>query len=293
MIDRSKLGIHISKLRKLNGYTQRDIAKKLNISFQAVSKWERGLSLPDIDMISKICEVFNTSLTYFLFEVSSSMHLDELIDSVNEYGINESNYMSLGALIQSDIFNSSIIKRFTDDKVQITLRYMLLHTNEYIGFSLAKISHEICRKYADLIDLNILHFRREIINGVNVLFTNEILYYPYIIISKLLTRIVDNYNNIAIIFINEYKDKLYFLTRCSRELMDKGFNCSYITQLIVDSSIKPSVVAGASGGGKEGHSVLHINKYDLIDNYIDNSYNLFKEYVINFQNKFYISIVKR
>ena len=42
----------ISKYRKLRKYTQEELARKLNISFQAVSKWETGQSLPDVSIIA-------------------------------------------------------------------------------------------------------------------------------------------------------------------------------------------------------------------------------------------------
>ena len=38
------VGVRISELRKLKGLTQSELSERLNISFQAVSKWERGVS---------------------------------------------------------------------------------------------------------------------------------------------------------------------------------------------------------------------------------------------------------
>ena len=44
-MDTLKIGRYIQHLRKSSGMTQKDLAEKLNISFQAVSKWENGDSL--------------------------------------------------------------------------------------------------------------------------------------------------------------------------------------------------------------------------------------------------------
>jgi len=45
-----KIGQFISELRKFNKMTQKDLAAKLNITDKAISKWERGLSWPDISL---------------------------------------------------------------------------------------------------------------------------------------------------------------------------------------------------------------------------------------------------
>lgn len=62
MIDSRKIGAYISKLRKEKDLTQVELADKLNISHQAISKWERGESLPDITSIPVIAHVFDVSI---------------------------------------------------------------------------------------------------------------------------------------------------------------------------------------------------------------------------------------
>lgn len=51
----------IKKLRKDNKMTQENLADKLNVSRQTISKWENGVTFPDIDNILEICRVFNVS----------------------------------------------------------------------------------------------------------------------------------------------------------------------------------------------------------------------------------------
>lgn len=60
-MDNLKIGQYIQHLRKSAGMTQKELADKLNISFQAVSKWENGDSLPDIGILVQLCEVLNTT----------------------------------------------------------------------------------------------------------------------------------------------------------------------------------------------------------------------------------------
>ena len=49
----------IKKLRKDNNMTQEDLAEKLNVSRQTISKWETNVVIPDADNIVSICKLFN------------------------------------------------------------------------------------------------------------------------------------------------------------------------------------------------------------------------------------------
>ena len=60
------LGEKIKLLRKSKNLTQNELGKLLNVSFQAVSKWEKNVSQPDIETIKKICEIFEINVDDFL-----------------------------------------------------------------------------------------------------------------------------------------------------------------------------------------------------------------------------------
>ena len=60
-MDTLKIGRYIQHLRKAAGMTQKDLAEKLNISFQAVSKWENGDTLPDTGILLDLCDALNTT----------------------------------------------------------------------------------------------------------------------------------------------------------------------------------------------------------------------------------------
>lgn len=53
---------HLKILREKSGYSQEDLAQKLNISRQSISKWELGKSTPDINYFIKLSEIYNLSL---------------------------------------------------------------------------------------------------------------------------------------------------------------------------------------------------------------------------------------
>lgn len=59
-MDVNKVGQAIAYLRKRAGYTQKDLAERLGITDKAVSKWERGISLPDISLIGKLSILLDT-----------------------------------------------------------------------------------------------------------------------------------------------------------------------------------------------------------------------------------------
>lgn len=53
---------NLKRLRKINQYTQEEVAEKLNVSRQSVAKWENGDSMPDIISCNKLAELFNVRL---------------------------------------------------------------------------------------------------------------------------------------------------------------------------------------------------------------------------------------
>ena len=59
-MDANKIGKAISYLRKRAGYTQKDLADRIGISDKAVSKWERGLGLPDVGYLRKLSILLDT-----------------------------------------------------------------------------------------------------------------------------------------------------------------------------------------------------------------------------------------
>ena len=59
-------GENLKAMRKAKGYTQEELAIKINVVRQTVSKWEKGLSVPDADVLSQIAEVLDTKVSVLL-----------------------------------------------------------------------------------------------------------------------------------------------------------------------------------------------------------------------------------
>lgn len=59
---------NLKTMRKAKGYTQEELAIKLNVVRQTVSKWEKGLSVPDADVLCKIADVLDMDVSTLLGE---------------------------------------------------------------------------------------------------------------------------------------------------------------------------------------------------------------------------------
>ena len=70
-----ELNKKIYQLRKLSGMTQEQLAEKLNISRQTLSKWENGTSVPDVESVVRLSALFHTTLEELLLEEEN--HVEE------------------------------------------------------------------------------------------------------------------------------------------------------------------------------------------------------------------------
>ena len=61
-----KLSDKLVKLRKINGWSQEDLAEKLNVSRQAISRWESGTAQPDASNVLNLSKLFGVTADYLL-----------------------------------------------------------------------------------------------------------------------------------------------------------------------------------------------------------------------------------
>lgn len=61
-----KVGEQIAVLRKAKGLTQSELGERIGVSFQAVSKWERGETLPDITLLPDLAKILETTIDFIL-----------------------------------------------------------------------------------------------------------------------------------------------------------------------------------------------------------------------------------
>ena len=84
MFNMQEVGRTISDLRKKNNMTQMELAERLGISYQAVSSWERGSTMPDIAKLPDLAEIFGVTIGTLLGKESPL--LESLVeDKTEEY----------------------------------------------------------------------------------------------------------------------------------------------------------------------------------------------------------------
>lgn len=123
MLNSTFLGNKISEARKNKELSQAELAKKISISPQAVGKWERGESMPDITTLNRLAEIFGVDLNFFSNTFQSANHekQNELLSTKEPNKRFDSNWdMSNGNWVDADFsglknlkdqFSSSNIKR--------------------------------------------------------------------------------------------------------------------------------------------------------------------------------------
>ncbi|MEH7612843.1 helix-turn-helix domain-containing protein, partial [Gottfriedia acidiceleris] len=80
MFDMKKVGRQIAQLRKVNKITQMKLADQLGVSFQAISNWERGETMPDISKLPELAEIFNVSIDEILGNEKGVKLINNLIE---------------------------------------------------------------------------------------------------------------------------------------------------------------------------------------------------------------------
>ena len=81
------LGEKIKRLRKENNLSQEQLAEKLNVSRQAISKWEANKAYPDIENLILLRKIFDVTLDDLIIDENNikSEYINKSIDSDNNY----------------------------------------------------------------------------------------------------------------------------------------------------------------------------------------------------------------
>ena len=106
---------YLQFLRKSNSYTQDDLAKKLDISRQAISKWETGMTIPDLEVLLKISKLYGITINDILepkiqyqritdFEQISTISEKELKEALEQFDTNSLVTALMGASPETNSF---------------------------------------------------------------------------------------------------------------------------------------------------------------------------------------------
>ena len=117
----NKVGNYIKDKRKERNLTQSELAEQLNLSFQTISKWETGVSLPDSSILIKLSEMLEVSVDKILNGgESKGIRVESIIEGFNYledikncFGENSSFYKGMIEGINSKM-NIDILEHFKD-----------------------------------------------------------------------------------------------------------------------------------------------------------------------------------
>lgn len=109
---------NIKQLRKSKGLSQEELAIKLNVVRQTVSKWEQGLSVPDSEMLIRISEIFETPVSSLLKESILECKADD-IKAISE---------------KLEIINLQLSQRKNDRRKLLRRFFILLCVMIILGF---------------------------------------------------------------------------------------------------------------------------------------------------------------
>jgi transcriptional regulator with XRE-family HTH domain len=83
-MDQVKIGKFIATLRKEKGYTQEELATKLNVSNKSISRWENGRTMPDLSIIPTLCDILGITINELLSgeKINSSEYQKRLEENI-------------------------------------------------------------------------------------------------------------------------------------------------------------------------------------------------------------------
>ena len=95
----------IQNLRKLKGISQEELADKVGVSRQAVSKWESEQSFPDIDKIIIMSDFFNVTTDYILKGIETKEHTNKITANANIFVIAATALNFIGLMASSAVWH--------------------------------------------------------------------------------------------------------------------------------------------------------------------------------------------
>ena len=153
-MDSKKIGLLIQSIRNEKKWTQEVLADKLIVDRTTVSKWERGEYVPSIEMIAKICNLFNISLNEF---ISNEIIIGNKIIEYHFYIDN----------VFKEIININKIRLFFVEKAK-EVDFLIINKikkNEFSSFYILKISSDKfdVNKRIMYLELDFSYYKKKII----------------------------------------------------------------------------------------------------------------------------------
>ncbi len=116
-MDNKKIGLFIADLRKAKNMTQKALADKLYVSDKAVSKWERGICMPDIALMEKLASILDVSVS----DILKGEKIDKITKESSDKIVKDS-----VSFFQKDYFKKKIVKMVISLAILLVFGYLII-----------------------------------------------------------------------------------------------------------------------------------------------------------------------
>ncbi len=254
-MDQVKVGKFISEQRKLHGLTQEQLGEKLGIGGRSVSKWERGVNMPDIEKLEQLCDILDVSVISMLnggksISINNKSENMSLFTTIKYYIKNTKKLYLLIFIILTVfiLFGFSLLFLFNNyNKNKIYSINSLNNNYEIQGYL-------IFNQAQNIFVINEIDFQGDIVGtidepliksiNINVLYENkEIMSYSENITDDMNNRLSSVMNTLSF-SIEENKENNSNIINYNTDLSKIKINIEYITiddineQLEVDINFK-------------------------------------------------------
>lgn len=129
----STLGSRLLELRKQKGFTQEQLAEKLNVTNQSVSKWEKDINAPDITLLVELADLLETSVDYLLGRgenkpvvTTTQKNIDQLVFKIRILSANKDKVnINLPLSIVKLFVKDGELKMLKDKKIDIDINQLI------------------------------------------------------------------------------------------------------------------------------------------------------------------------
>lgn len=196
-----RIGNAIKTLRNIEGYTQQELAEYIGVTDKAVSKWERGISIPDISVVTKLAGILNTD-----------------VDNLLEGNISYLDEKWVGVLLLSELEgNISVDYRVYGKRlIDIWMSYFIL-ANVRVVYIVGKSTDiEVAKKiYAtgESLGIKVKYYScaggtlTEVIGKQNLMLVYDNIFLYGANLTRYFQRAMSRYNGISVLGIQHYKGK--------------------------------------------------------------------------------------
>ena len=152
-MDQEKIGNLIKQIRKDNNLTQKDLADKLGVTFQAVSKWENGKNIPDIATLKILSDMFNLNIDDILNGTKREIEKRRIKKRNLAIGLLVAIVLVIGAVLVINHNHQIQFKKVTtcDSNIKVTGNVALdAKKNMYISITVLEYENEDKTVYKEI-----------------------------------------------------------------------------------------------------------------------------------------------